>query len=175
MTDRGVWELLLVRRPRAGASVHALAVGRVQRFHGRPDERRIYPPDYGGPAVTVCGVELEKGQGWDGVDPDDATAGVCVKCADVYARKQARIYELLPAIIRERLTQQVMKDGIDSLDASGRLSKLVEEVGEVARAMNDLTLRELETKNARAMIDAELAQVAAIAIGWMEDGTKGLS
>jgi hypothetical protein len=55
-------------------------------------------------------------------------------------------------------------EGMPALDP-GRLPILVEEVGEVARELNDL--RHHQTAEARSRTRAELVQVAAVAVGWI--------
>lgn len=71
-----------------------------------------------------------------------------------------RVQQVLFEVARERKRQEVLRDAgtIGSVDTDGqRLAVLVEEVGEVARAMNDgKGLRE------------ELIQVAAVAVAWLE-------
>ena len=58
---------------------------------------------------------------------------------------------------------------IDHLPLHHRVSVLVEEVGEVARAVQEFDAAESDINHARRCLRAELAQVAACALMWLEE------
>ena len=96
------------------------------------------------------------------------TVDMCDDCREQLAMKGT---EAILDLIRKERERQRKKFGDaahDTYDTTRWLAVLMEEVGEAAQVSNDEALGKLSPEGAEKDLKAELVQVAAVAVAWLE-------